>query len=306
MRYFFALLLILVGLIGLGINLDWWGPTVWAKLTLFWPLILVFGGFDLVLRDKKVRRFLMVGLFFVSLLFVLLSFGNKFYLDKTKLNSGDDCCKTNSAVFDESIPEGVKEIHYLINVGATDLEISEATDKLLKGNFESNFAKSQIKVEKENEIAEVGLKTFTKKKLFYFHYLNQQFRNRLSLALNKNLSVWLDIVSGASNLNLDLSQIKIEKLDLSGGASNAKIKLGDSLMDNAKINISSGASAVSFEIPREYGVKLFLESKLINTDLDDFERQEENLYVSDNFERSQKKITIYLKSGLANLTISRY
>ncbi len=304
MRYFWAFVLILFGVAGLGANAGWWDSSMIGKLFMFWPLILVFWGVDLVFKKTKAYPYVVIVLLLLSGLFIYdVAFSPKsiIYTGQNR----EECCTTTTDEFIEELPTDTEEVEYTVKTGAVDFKIQDTSEKLLEGNLESNFTKADVSVTNKNKIARLTLETTSKFENYSMHMF-RSFVNKLTLKLNKNLPLKLKVENGASTMNFDLSPYKLKQFIVKAGASTVKIKLGVEILDGADLELDTGASTVTVDVPKEIGVKLTNESGLTTKNLSGFNKENDNLYYSDNYNTAAKKITISFKAGASTLNINRY
>lgn len=128
----------------------------------------------------------------------------------------------------------------------------------------------------------------------------------LDIRINKDLPTDLEIEAGASDINADLSDIKLQSLLMDTGASSIDLKLGNEL-DNTVATIRTGASSVVVRVPNNSGIRLNLNDELSSKDLPDGYRQtDDNTYTSPNYNKTSKKITIDVDSEVSSFVLKEY
>jgi hypothetical protein len=134
----------------------------------------------------------------------------------------------------------------------------------------------------------------------------RDFRNQLNLKLNDNFPIDLDVATGASDLNFDLSGIKLSNFILRAGASNIDIRIGTTVQNGAKADIQAGASDINIEVPQEAGVKIIAESGLTSERFEGFNKKADDTWESEGYEAAAKKITVELRAGASSVEVIRY
>jgi hypothetical protein len=125
------------------------------------------------------------------------------------------------------------------------------------------------------------------------------------MSLNSN-PVWkLNIDVGAAESEFDLKSYKVEDLDINIGAASLKILLGD-LLDSAKVDIDAGASSVEILIPDNVGCEVNIDIVLSSRKLDGFKKVEDDIYQTENFNSSSKKIFMNIDTRVSSVKIKRY
>jgi len=141
----------------------------------------------------------------------------------------------------------------------------------------------------------------------YHNFLSEpgkQFRNpknHIDLKLNKEIIYDIFIETGATTIDYDLSKFKVEQFTIKSGASDINIIAPQY---NGDININSGVSKIDITIPANVGVILRLDTGISMKELDkDFQIQENNTYISKNYNDSEYQLNINVDSGLSQISI---
>jgi hypothetical protein len=123
------------------------------------------------------------------------------------------------------------------------------------------------------------------------------------------LPVKLEINSGATNFDLDLSKLKVESLNLNTGASNGQIVFGKNVA-LVKASVKTGASKIEIKVPKGTGVKLrYNVNGLNNRDFApglNLNRESDDRYVSKDYETAANKIELDIDAGVSNIQIVEY
>ncbi len=142
----------------------------------------------------------------------------------------------------------------------------------------------------------------------YIHHkplLDQQLRNpknRIDLKLNKDVVYDIFIETGATSINYDLSKFKVEEFTIKSGASDINIIAPQY---DSNININSGVSRIEISVPDNVGAVIRLDTGISIKDLgEDFLKQGNNVYISNNYEDSEYRININIDSGLSQININ--
>jgi hypothetical protein len=301
MKKFWAILLIVLGVIFLGENFNFWGGIDWSLLSLFWPILLVLFGFYFLVKQWKEGWWLMVLAVVAAGIFVYIAaYGDNPLLKREGVTKRQ---KAEQRVYEieATLEPSAQKIQAEINTGAIEFKIKNSTEKLIDGSLNSSFLEPDLKTSVEGEVAKLTLDTVSFRRRFFFH----DFRNELNLALNNSLPLLLSVNSGASDLNFDLSGLKIESFNLKSGASDVDIRLGDAIENNANISLEVGASDIEIEVPKNIGVKIVSESGLTEESFQGF-TERDGAYWSESYEGAAKKINIILRAGVSSVRIIQY
>jgi hypothetical protein len=122
--------------------------------------------------------------------------------------------------------------------------------------------------------------------------------------LNNSIPLNLEIGSGASSLNLDLSDLKATYVKLETGASSVNLTTPKQA-GNTLVDIEAGASSVDIHIPAQVGARIRVREGVSALDIDSsrFQRQDGGIYQSSDFDTSKNKVEISVETGVGKITI---
>jgi hypothetical protein len=119
--------------------------------------------------------------------------------------------------------------------------------------------------------------------------------------------VWdIELNLGASQNDIDLSPFKVENLEISCGASDVKLRVGD-IYPNVNIDLNSGASSFKIEVPKSMNCIIENESALSNIDFKGFAKLDNNDYqylTTDSVRKGTVKI--HIESGVSSFDVVKY
>ncbi len=121
--------------------------------------------------------------------------------------------------------------------------------------------------------------------------------------LSRDIPIDLSIHSGASRLDLDLTELQVTNLSFDGGASRITLNLPAGV-GNTMVNVRAGAARLDLTVPP--GVALRLRSRATgNLDIDEarFPRVEDGVYQSRDFGSAQHCADVTLDGGATSIHI---
>lgn len=128
--------------------------------------------------------------------------------------------------------------------------------------------------------------------------------NKFNLMLNTS-PVWeFDFDIGAAEFDFDLSNHKVSKIDIDGGAASIELRLGD-LQPETDISIDAGASSVEIRIPASAGCRILGTSVLSSRNFEGFDKVDKGHYETKNFETANQKIRIRMDAAISGFTVIR-
>jgi hypothetical protein len=121
--------------------------------------------------------------------------------------------------------------------------------------------------------------------------------------LAQNIPVLLTVESGASLLNIDLSDVLATRFALKTGASSTNVTMpahGISLLD-----VESGAASLSIRVPDATAARIRVKDSVIavNVDTNRFPRLDSGIYQSTDFDTATDRSEINIESGLGSVSV---
>lgn len=123
--------------------------------------------------------------------------------------------------------------------------------------------------------------------------------------LNPTVSYDLRLTTGASEANLDFSELKITSLDLTMGENSTEITFPEGA-GTTTARISGGASNLEINIPESVEARIQVSSGLSNVDVEDRFKQEGNdgnVYISQGYATATNKLDLSLQLGASSVDI---
>lgn len=311
-RFFWGLILILFGGLFLLQNLGYLSfhfGNVWR----LWPLFLIYWGFSALLKQKDGRANPILYGVQIIILAILVYFIVK---PKEKTNNPHDGLEwqfeeeieseSNSGAMREhqfEVPiDGIEKASLDVDFGAGTLVLGATTSQLLSVDAATNFGNYAFEQNIRGKEAEIALSHQSNKVKFK----NGEFQNSVNIAMNENVFWDLNIETGASDCQLDLSKHKVQKLELSGGASKMALKLGK-VTGKSVVNIETGASQLSVEIPATAAARLVTETGLTGKSIEGLTKQKDGSFTTTSYkEGSKDAYQITISAGVASIEVKTY
>ncbi len=275
----------------------------WRSFFSLWPFLLIFWGIAIMPIKYSVKMSLTILTVIVAVILLVTSpvrhshwrfwdYNN--YTEE--VDEQED--EMNEQQFADDYSPDITRAKLKLDAAAGKFRINGSTSKLF--DFE-NKGNSIYKATTENKkgIPYVKIENTTT------HFQGDDNSNNSWLALN-TAPVWdIDIDAGAAALDIDLSGHKIEKIDIDGGASGIKLKLGNTLKKTT-LTINAGAAGIKIRVPRESACQVKATTVLSSIDFDDFNKIDKNLYQTPNFSDTTNQIFINIDAAVSGLKIIRY
>jgi len=337
---FWGAILLSGGLLLLAKTLGWFHID-WGMTLRFWPFLLILAGVSLLLRQSW-SGVLTAILIAIAIPSAIINGANKkighwkdrgieFNIDdfdnddNDNDNNNDDDDDSSQADerksestteggkthFSEPLTDALTEATLNFGAGAGEFKISGTTTQLVEADAETKFG-NYVMTAKRNETTKTSTIDFgmeskdksDRKRIRIRDFDNME--NRVEMRLSDK-PVWsFDFGLGAGSGNFDLSAYKVKKVKIGAGAAEIKLKIGETVENDADIHIEAGVASIEVRIPESVGCEFSIEGALNSKDLDNFKKINDGLYRTNNYDTAKKKMRISYEGGLSSLEIRRY
>lgn len=296
MRWFWGFLLLLIGFILLGNNVELWQINLTA-LRVYWPLLLIILGVSILVRHLRFGYLIMILTILASLGFIYLTgvVGQK----ELTTNTSSEIVKTE---IERAIPEGVKKAKIVVDSGAVKINITGSTEKLISGTYESNQSKATTTESISGDTILYTIKT--DRSFDSWNY--GDVVNTLNLKLANTIPIELEIDAKASSLDLDLKEQKITSISINSAASVLNLTLGNNIENGSGVSIQSGASKLNIKVPKDLGVNLKVKAPLTSGNLANLKQLDKGSYATENFADAVKKINFNINAAASSIEFGTY
>lgn len=283
----------------------------WFSILNLWPVFLIVLGVSLLPINGIVRIFLGFLVIILSLIFISTTdyydryqyFGpnNWRWWDNDEYSNynDDETYEWRDQQLYEDYNDEINNAILKLDAIAGEFDITETTNHLIKFDREGNFGKYYLHADNVGSAVEL--------KIDMDSYIESgpKLKNHAQISLHPEPIWMIKVDAGAAKLDFDLSPYKIDKLDIDNGASSIKIKLGDKYK-NTNLMINSGAASTVIEVPQTSACEVLTNTVLTSKSLDGFDKLENGVYRTDNFNTSENKIVIEVDAAISSLKVIRY
>ncbi|OGK10549.1 MAG: hypothetical protein A2Y63_03345 [Candidatus Riflebacteria bacterium RBG_13_59_9] len=211
-----------------------------------------------------------------------------------------------AAHFFAEVPAGAERIVLELDFNAGKLDLTGGTDKLLEIDLEPG-SNAEPKVQLREEITD-GVKVVHVAIGQSFSGSRSPFKMNTSwkMKLNRDLPLSLQGDINASRADLDLSDLRLTKLDIDNNAASTSVRLG-ARVEEVAVRIKNNASKLEFRAPRGYGYEAKLESAVSKHNVHELmPRRIDDRWFSEDFEANPRKIRMTIENNAAKFDISAY
>jgi len=311
---FWGVLLVAIGLLFVLRNLGYFYFS-WYSFWRLWPVILVVLGISLLPVKGFIR---------IIIAFVVIAVSVVFLTDEKRDTSDhwggpwnwnwndkgwnrdwnddetyDDTDTWSDQLLTEDYDSTIQNAVLDLDAVAGEFKINPTDTYLLKFDREGNVGKYSL--DAENAGSSVVLKlSMNGQKI-----RSGNVKNEATISMNPKV-VWdLKVDAGAAKIDFDLTPFKIDRIDIDGGASSLKLKLGD-LYDKTDVRINTGASSITIQVPQSAGCELRTATVLSSKSFAGFDKVDDGYYQTEGYSTATKKIIIKIDAAVSEVRVERY
>lgn len=309
---FWGVLLISTGLCFLLFEFDLFADS-FNKFYTFWPIIFIFIGLSLFNINEILRKVFvavsaaLLGIVLISLFANISTNVNKLQETisveiKENRQSRDKAISNYGDSFIAEYDSSFATANFNFDGGVSYFEIIGSTDKLVEIKTNNNFGSFDVSTQDSAYYVIFETDSYSGNSNDWFDNIDSE----RSAKANFNSKVLWDMVfnSGLTELDLDLSQLKIRNIDFETGISEVELTLG-SLHKLTTLKISTGVSEFDVSVPLTSGCKIYY-SGFSSTKFEGFQKLSNGEYVTENFSDAESKIIINIEGGLSSFKVRRY
>lgn len=309
-----GLLLITIGVIFFLINYNILTWSFWLHVADLWPLILILTGIGL-LFSRRIPFSAVLLVFLLSMVAYSMVMGYKPL--PSQMNNLFHSGTIETKIIKVPLPSDVKKAKVnlelggaQVNVSALDSEVSKS--QLMTGNYQGKTGRSKQEVQEVNASGVttqqsgdtlIATASFgTNKGTVNWGKIE---RSELELNLSRRVNYDLELSAGAINGTMDLSQLLVDNLKISTGASNFRLEFGDvGIATHGKID--SGASRLTLVIPENVGVLIRLNGVATSTNfMGSGLLSDDKKWVSPQYADALTKIDLEISMAAGSVQIER-
>ena len=288
-------------LIGLGVvfllnNLGVLEWNVWDVVFRTWPLLLIAWGIDLLV----VRRTTEATLLTLILLIVVIAGG----VWLVGLGANGSAAPRVESVQVPLLSAEMADIRINPGVGILQLRALESEDDLVAGKLglgRGQIVETELQTDEGVSIYNLGSKSGWLWPAFRTRYDAEDVgENEWRLGLNTGVPIRLRTDLGAGVMDLDLSEVTLEHLQVDLGVGKISVVLPATGEFDAKISAAIGLMEI--RIPRDLPVRITLNTGLSVREIEGF-RQEGDVYYSPAAGSGGELVDLELKLAIGRLVV---
>ena len=265
-----------------------WG--LWGTLWRFWPVLIIIIGLGILLRGYNVW---LVSLLILAMLGACL--GIAIWQHGPSLTSG---------VVTRSYSEPLADIER----AQIEVDFSAGSINIASLNPTSpNLVEATSEVSNSHKTMKVNFHQQDGEGQLYLTTANQRFWAeggvKWEVSFTRNIPLAINIKSAASNMNLDLTKLRVTEIRLDVDAGNCRVTMPSS-GGTTHAYIMANVANVEVTIPDEVAAKIRIDTGLSASDIDEsrFPRQGD-YYLSQNFDSAFSRVELEIDSDVGRVLV---
>lgn len=125
----------------------------------------------------------------------------------------------------------------------------------------------------------------------------------IRLTLKSGIPWDITVNGGAASLELDLSNVTLQRLSINTGASSANITVGQYVAPDARLQLTGGVGSYRIRFPRSLALTVRGETGLTSLDTEGFQAQGEGVFVHDG---GGQHLEVDLRTGVSSVKLELY
>ena len=266
---------------------------LWASIWRLWPVLLIAIGINIIFgaRMPWVAGALIAAVLAVGV--ALTSFSGAFTVNGFR--NGIEEVGSFHELLGETESVGVN-----VNFGAGEFRLDSlppGSPNLIEAEFRGREA--EVSVNRFDRSADLDISNGD----FSFDFFRDNGGAEWSVSLSSSPGMSIDLDAGATEMDLDLTHLKVNYLSIDAGAADIEVVMPADA-GNVDANIKIGAADLLIIIPEGVGARIDAETAAGSLSIDQGRfRKQGDFYISPDFEQLANKIDLTIVSGASSVEI---
>lgn len=311
----FGLILIFIGVIAVLVqfgmlNLFRLFYFVITHIPMIIAMLLIMMGINLIFR----RFYFVKILTWIAFFAVLLSSSYYYKYDVWQEDKEDVLYDHEKPILVEKVPE-TENGKLRLDVGGLKLNIDSTDNNLVEGvirdpnveyevDYGSKYKNVTVEFNSKTNFSISNLESFISTLDNFITTRKSVMENQSDIFINDDVLWDIDLNVGGIDSELNLSRLKVEKLEVDGGAGNFKLVLGDEY-PSTEVKINAGAAKFEINVPKTSGIRIDIDGWLSSKDFNGITLEQRNgYYISSDYDKAENKIEVDINMGAGELTVN--
>jgi hypothetical protein len=294
-----------------------------SNLFHLWPVFFVVAGINLIFANNRSGWATALKLAVIFIAFGVIIFGDfgrrsELFPTYSWYDDGDDSSDHGKSVtkvegnseFNTPYAANAKVATLNISGGGTVYRLSDTTDQLFTASTKEFRGRYEFSHTNTDSLYTLNFKMRGNRN-FKFDFndddkgKDSSRTNSATFKLNPNPEWNINVKTGATELDFDLSKFKVRSVELAGGAAAFNLKMGEPL-STTNINVQTGMSDVTIDVPATAACQIKSSTGLSSTSFDGFNKMSDGSYETPGFSTAKNKMFIKMSGGMADFKVKRY
>lgn len=264
----------------------------------FWPLILILLGLGFVIKHKP-SMLAIIAVAGISAGLIVFGMINHTSRMITTYSGHDNLNVIN---YEEPYDSAMERVSFNFEGGARSFYFGSQHQNLF--TIKSGEIDDKFKISTKRSTNDLDVDVQLDQDFFDFLPWGDEPKG-IAVLLNTDPYYDLRFQMGAASALFDLKDINVDHAEFEFGAATFDISFG--LPEkNTYAEFSTGASSLTIHVPYEAGVEIVGDMALGNFDFTDFERIDDQIYRTENYDTVSSKIHLKIDGGLVSVDVLRY
>lgn len=265
----------------------------------FWPIILILIGLRVLIKNKLANSLIVIiSAILLALLVYVLIFEN---ISCHHMRFYRDSLKEKRETISQNFTPSIKKSYLTIDYDFGDFKLNTDTQKLINGEIIVRKGNYYFDGEITDSISDYRLISNDTKRMRFFP---SKKSNHLKLTIHPEPEWNLNFTNNFVDNDLNLQQINLKALTFESNFSNCKIFLNPK-NDNCKVDLEINFSKLQLYVPDSIGVSIETDKNFSSFHYEGIEKVDDHTFQSENFEKSNHRISLNLNSNFSKVTIIR-
>lgn len=290
-----------------------------------WPIFFVVGGINLIFANNRSGWATALKLAVIFIGFGLIIFGNfgrrsEFFPTYTWYDDGDDSSShghitkvSGNSEFNTPYVANAKVATLNISGGGTVYTLNDTTSELFTASTKEFRGRYEFSHTNTDSAYTLNFKMRGNRN-FKFDFNDDDDKGKGKDSIHTNSAVFklnanpewnINVKTGATELDFDLSKFKVRSVNLAGGAAEFNLKMGQPLVAT-NIVVETGMSDVTISVPATAACQIKSSTGLSSTNFDGFNKMADGTYETPGFSNAKNKMFIKMSGGMADFKVKRY
>ena len=273
---------------------------IWGVLWRFWPVILILIGVEVLIGVSRSPVVYVVGLF-LALVVIAATVLYAVYF-------GGQAVGSRPIAETEQILETMRdaergEVTLRLAAGTLNLGALADSPNFVEGTVEYARYSERVNRSFSDRSGKIKFSLESRGQPVPFLVSTNNLGERWNLKLTPRIPLELDVGTGAGSVQMDLSDLKVTRLEFKGGAGQTTIHF-PSAAGLTQASVATGVGEIVVRIPDNVGAKIRISKALTSVRVENprFTRADDQ-YVSANYQAAENKLDLEISSAIGAVVI---